>query len=132
MAKRWVRIEKRLEKRYNIPMRAILSFTGAPTQDLKTLNISSCGAFILTNQAKPEGTEVLMSLLMDGTTDRKLVEGDASNSKGTEVFMSQFMEAIPCKTVGARTAIKLKGVVKRSYNCGMAIRFDNQYCIDRI
>ena len=114
MQKRWERMEKRVDQRYNIPMRAFLSFTDAATQDLKTLNISSGAAFIMTNQAKPEGTEVFMSLF----------------SQGTKVFISRFMNVTPTKQAGERISIKFRGVVKRRYNFGMAVGFDNQYCID--
>ena len=129
MAKRWVRIEKRLDKRYNIPMRAILSFTDAPTQDLKILDIASGGAFIMTKQAKPEGTEVIMSLLMDATLDRQIGKGGVSKQRPTEVITSLFKDAKPDNKIGDRIWIKLKGMVKRSYNTGMAVGFNKQYCI---
>jgi hypothetical protein len=132
MEKRWQRIEKRLERRYNIPMRAILSFTDAPIQDLQTLNISSGGAFIITNQITPAGTEVSMSLFMNVATDEKIEERGAIQAKGTEVFMSQFMAAIPYKTMGERIEFKFKGVVKRNNNHGMAVCFDNQSGIARM
>ena len=132
MQKRWERMEKRVDQRYNIPMRAILSFTDAPTQDLKTLNISSGGAFIMTKQAKPEGTEAIMSLLMDATLGRQIGKRDLGKLRPTEVIMSLFNDAKPDNRIEDRIWIKLKGIVKRSYNYGMAVGFNKQYCIYRM
>ncbi len=125
-------MEKRLEQRYNIPIRAILSFTDAPTQDLKILDISSGGAFIMTKQAKPEGTEVIMSLLMDATLDRQIGMRGVSKLRPTEVIMSLFKDAKPDNKIGDRIWIKLKGMVKRTYNYGMAVGFNKHYCIYRM
>ena len=130
--KRWVRIEKRLEKRYNIPMRAILSFTDTPSQDLKISDISSGGAFIMTKQAKPEGTEVIMSLLMDATLDRQIGKRDLGKLRPSEVIMLLFNDAKPNIRIEDRVWIKLKGMVKRSYNYGMSVGFNNQYCMYRM
>jgi hypothetical protein len=126
------RMEKRLEQRYNIPIRAILSFTDAPTQDLKILDISSGGAFIMTKQAKPEGTEVIMSLLMDATLDRQIGKRDLGKLRPTEVIMLLFNDAKPDNRIEDRIWIKLKGMVKRSYNYGMAVGFNKLYCIYRM
>ncbi len=126
------RMEKRLGQRYNIPIRAILSFSDAPTQDLKILDISSGGAFIMTKQPKPEGTEVIMSLLMDATLDRQIGQKALSKTKPTEVIMSLFKDAKPDNRIENRIWIKLKGMVKRSYNYGMAVGFNKQYCIYRM
>ena len=79
----------------------------------------------MTNQVKPEGTEVFMSLFMNVATDKKMEGGGAIQSTGTEVFMSQFMDARPYKKIGERIAFKFKVVVKRNYNYGMAVCFDN-------
>jgi c-di-GMP-binding flagellar brake protein YcgR len=84
-------------------LRAILAFTEAPRQDLKTVNISSGGAFLLTDQALAEGSEVFMSLIMAATPD----EQDRKE-----------------------IAIKVKGKVKRRDNYGMAVGFDKRYCFD--
>jgi hypothetical protein len=132
MQKRWERMEKRSELRYNLPIRATLSFTDAPTQDLKTLNISSGGAFIMTKQAKPEGTEVIMSLLMDTTLDRQIGTGDLGKLRPTEVVMLLFNDAKPNIRIEDRIWITLKGMVKRSYNYGMSVGFNNQYCMYRM
>lgn len=103
MGHRWERVEKRLDQRYNIPLRAILSFRDAPSKDLKTVNISSGGAFFTTHQAIAEGSDVFMSLFMDDKADRQ-------NRKVI--------------------AIKLKGQVKRRDKDGMAVGFDKPYCFD--
>ena len=129
---RWEGMEKRLEQRYNIPIRAVLSFTDAPSLDLKISDISSGGAFIMTKQAKPEGTEVVMSLLMDATLDRQIGNRGVSKQRPTEVITSLFKDAKPDNKIGDRIWIKLKGMVKRSYNDGMAVGFNKQYCIYRM
>jgi hypothetical protein len=96
-------MEKRLDKRFNIPLRTILAFTEAPRQDLKTVNISSGGAFFLTDQTLEEGSEV---------------------------FMSLFMAAMPDEQNRKEIAIKVKGKVKRRDNYGIAVGFDKRYCFD--
>ena len=58
-------MEKRMMERYNIPLRATVTFTGTPSQEIETLNISGDGAFFRTDQTMPEGTRFFMSLFMD-------------------------------------------------------------------
>lgn len=93
-------MERRSVQRYNIPMRALLSFSDAPTQMLKTYNISATGAFFPTDQARPEGTDV---------------------------FMSLFMHNAPDKEVRERNVAKVSGRVKRSSDLGMAVCFDHPF-----
>jgi len=113
-------MEKRVDQRYDIPVRATLSFDNAPTQDLKTVNISAGGAFFRTNEVNQEGSEVIMTIFTESTPDE-------ASPETAELFMSLFDDAIPFKDI---LAIKLKGKIVRCYNYGMAVSFDRQYCLE--
>ena len=90
-------MEKRTKKRYNLSLRAVLSFVDAPTRDLVTKDISIGGAFFETSEPIPEGTEVFLSLFpLQHPGDRP------------DQQMVEF----------------LKGEVKRSNDQGIAIEFD--------
>lgn len=93
-------MEKRSVHRYVIPMRALLSFSDAPTQMLRTRNISAEGAFFITDRTRPQGTNV---------------------------FMSLFMNTAPGKRVRDRNVVKVRGTVMRRSAYGMAICFDQHY-----
>ena len=73
-----------------------------------------------------------MSLLMDVTLDRQIGKRGLSKLRPTEVITSLFKDAKPDNRIEDRIWVKLKGVVKRSYNYGMAVGLNNQYCIDRM
>ena len=90
-------MERRLMDRHNLQMKAILSFPDTPTKQCTTLNISGNGAFIMTDQARPVGSRIFISLLT---------------------------EAKPDKQIKKKTVIKLEGSVKRTTNYGMAVCFD--------
>lgn len=120
MGTRWERIEKRVDRRFSIPVRTIVSFTNASTQDLKTFNISAGGAYFKTNHPNQEGAEVYMTLFTEETPDR-------TNLVGPDIFVALFDEAIPTQEM---LAIKLKGKVVRSYRDGMAVRFDRQFSLE--
>ena len=92
-------MEKRSVQRDKIPMRALLSFSDAPTQMLKTRNISAGGAFFVTDRARPEGTAV---------------------------FMSLFLHTAPGKQVRDRNVAKVRGKVMRRSDYGMAVCFDQR------
>ena len=93
-------MEKRAMQRFNLSLKAILSFTDAPTRELETKDISSGGAFFETPETMPEGTRVFISIFPiehdDHRLDRPMVE-------------------------------YLKGVVTRCDRDGMAIAFDRQH-----
>lgn len=92
-------MERRLKSRHNMPVKAIVSFTDTTTQEFKTLNISGDGAFLITDQAKPEGTRV---------------------------FMSLFVETGPNKMIKKKAVVKVEGTVKRCTSYGMAVCFDHR------
>lgn len=93
-------MEKRTVQRFNIPLRAILSFANAPAQDLKTKDISVGGAFFETEKTVPEGTKVFLSIFPlnheDGRPDLQVVEN-------------------------------INGEVRRQSNRGVAVCFDRQH-----
>ena len=89
-------MEKRLTDRYNLQMKAILSFTDTSTKEARTLNISGDGAFIMTSQIKPVGSKIFISLLVD---------------------------AKPDKQIKKKTVIKFEGTVRRTTTYGMAVCF---------
>jgi len=119
MGMRWNRMEKRVDRRYDIPVRALLSFSNAPTLDLKTANISAGGAFFRTDRTSPEGTEVLMTLYKEQLPDENNPEGHGLFPPicETEAISSQSM-----------SIVKLKARIVRSYKDGMAISFDRYCC----
>ncbi|MCK4837403.1 MAG: PilZ domain-containing protein [Desulfobulbaceae bacterium] len=87
-------MEKRMTERYNIPLRAIVTFTGAPRQEIETLNISGDGAFFMTNQTMPEGTRFFMSLFMDDIPAKNpvvMLEGTVKrrSTSGMGVYFDQ-------------------------------------------
>ena len=92
-------MERRLKNRHNIPAKAIVSFSDATSHEYKTLNISGDGAFLVTDQPKPVGTRV---------------------------FISLFMDIRPEKMKLARKPIKIDGFVNRRSTDGMAICFDHR------
>ena len=96
-------MEKRTKQRYNLSLRAVLSFADAPTRDLKTKNISIGGAYFETDEIMPEGTEVILSLFPihrdNDSPDRQKVE-------------------------------YLEGEVRRCSEGGMAIAFDELHHFD--
>ena len=92
-------MERRLKSRHEIPMKAIVSFAGTTSHEYKTLNVSGDGAFLITDEAKPVGTKVLMSLLMDTRPDN---------------------------LTRKRKVITIRGKVKRRNQYGMAICFDQR------
>jgi hypothetical protein len=96
-------MEKRLLDRYNLQMKAILSFTNTTTKEARTLNISGDGAFIMTSQIKPVGSKIFISLLFD---------------------------AKPDKQIKRKTVIKLEGTVRRTTIYGMAVCFHPCQCDD--
>ena len=55
-------MEKRTMQRFNLSLKAILSFANAPTRELRTKDISIGGAFFETYDPMPEGTRVFLSL----------------------------------------------------------------------
>jgi len=114
MGMRWARMEKRVDKRCNIPLRAVLSFVDAPTIDLQTSNISAGGASFVTDQTCLEGNEVFLTLFKKATLGK-------SDNQGTEAFMSLFNEAISFEDM---LAVKFKARIVRCYNQGMAVCFD--------
>ena len=91
-------MERRLTGRYNIPLRALVSFSDDPTQEFKTRNISAGGVLFITNETKPSGTRV---------------------------FMSLFPDAMPGKRTREKTGVKIEGTVKRCSSTGMAVCFDD-------
>lgn len=113
-------MEKRLDRRFDIPVRALLSFSNAPLLDLNTANISAGGAFFRTDQAGPEGTEVLMTLFKEEGPDENKLEGQGLFPRlcETEAISSQAM-----------STVKLKARIVRSYKDGMAVSFDRYCCI---
>jgi hypothetical protein len=114
MGMRWDRMEKRVDRRYNIPLRAILSFSNGPTRDLETANISAGGAYLATDQTNPEGSEVYMTLFADKDAEK-------SDPSGIGVVTSLFDEALP---FGDMLAIRLKGKVVRRTELGIAVSFE--------
>jgi len=114
MGMRWARMEKRVDRRYSIPVRAVLSFVDAPTQDLRTSNISAAGAFIETDHTCLEGTEIFMTLF-------KGAELDESGIEGSEAFKLLFKEAMPFENM---LTAKFKARIVRCFNRGMAVSFD--------
>ena len=92
-------MERRLKGRHNIPMKAIVSFIDATSHEYQTLNISGDGAFLITDQPKPVGTRV---------------------------FMTLFLDIEPEEMKPASQPVKLKGFVNRRRNYGMAICFDHR------
>ncbi|MCA1765342.1 MAG: PilZ domain-containing protein [Desulfobulbaceae bacterium] len=111
-------MEKRVDRRFDIPLRALLSLSNAPTLDLKTANISAGGAFFRTDRASPEGTEVLLTLFKEELPEENNPEGPGVSPTvcETEAISSQSM-----------SIVKLKARIVRSYKDGMAISFD-RYC----
>ncbi len=96
-------MEKRLTDRYNLQMKAILSFTDTQTKEARTLNISGDGAFIMTSQIKPVGSKIFISLLVDAKPDEQIKR---------------------------KTVIKLEGTVRRTTIYGMAVCFHPCQCAD--
>lgn len=94
-------MEKRLTDRYNLQMKAILSFTDTTTKEARTLNISGDGAFIMTSQIKPVGSKIFISLLFD---------------------------AKPDKQINKKTVIRLEATVRRTTIYGMAVCFHPCQC----
>jgi hypothetical protein len=93
-------MERRLMDRHNLPVKAVVSFTDATSQECKTLNISGDGAFLITDKPKPVGTRLFMSLLMD---------------------------ARPDKLIKKKSVIKLEGTVRRLTSYGMAVCFEHRH-----
>jgi len=95
-----IAMERRAMQRFNLSLRAILSFNNAPTRELQTKDISIGGAFFKTHDTMPEGTRVFLSLFplphKDQRPDHKTVEN-------------------------------LSGKVRRRNNHGMAICFDTPH-----
>jgi hypothetical protein len=93
-------MEKRTMQRFNLSLRAILSFANAPSREMKTKDISIGGAFFETYDPMPEGTRVFLSIYplhhLDDRPDSETVEN-------------------------------LNGEVRRRTINGMAIRFDSQH-----
>ena len=93
-------MEKRTMQRFNLPLRAILSYAHAPAEDLQTKDISVGGAFFETDKTMPKGTRVFLSIFPlhheDGRPDLQVVE-------------------------------KIYGEVRRQSNHGMAVCFDRQH-----
>ena len=93
-------MEMRTMQRFNLSLRAILSFANAPTRELKTKNISVGGAFFETYEPMPEGTKVFLSLFplphADNRPNHQIVEN-------------------------------INGEVRRNSSRGMAICFDKQH-----
>ena len=55
-------MERRMMERYDIPLKALLSFTDAPSRELTTTNISEGGVYFETDSVLPIGTEVYLSI----------------------------------------------------------------------
>ncbi len=49
-------------ERYDIPLKALLSFADAPSRELTTTNISEGGVYFETDSILPVGTEVYLSI----------------------------------------------------------------------
>ena len=87
-------------QRFNLSLRAILSFTNAPTRELQTKDISIGGAFFETHDTMPEGTSVFLSLFSLSHKDHR---------------------------PDHQTVENLSGKVMRRNNHGMAICFDTPH-----
>jgi len=87
-------MERRLKSRHEIPMKAIVSFTSTTSHEYKTLNVSGDGAFLITDKAKPVGTRVLMSLLMDTRPDNLTKKRKVITIRGTVKHLNQHGMAI--------------------------------------
>jgi len=92
-------MERRLKSRHNIPMKAIVTFDDTTSHEYETLNVSGDGAFLITDKAKPIGTKVLISLIMES------------------VLKNQDKE---------KTAITVEGTINRCTSHGMAVCFDRR------
>jgi len=107
-------MEKRIDQRYDIPLRAVLSFTDAPTRDFETSNISAGGAFFKADHPCLEGSEVFMTLFREAASDE-------TDPEGGEAFMSLFDEAMSYENM---LAVNFKARIVRCYNNGIAVSFN--------
>ncbi len=95
-------------------MRAILSFTDAPTQYLEIMDVSSGEAFIMTNRLSRKEPKLPSPCSWMLRLTGRL--GGRSKLKPIEVIMNLFKDVKPDNKIGDRIWIKLKGVIKSSYN----------------
>lgn len=93
-------MERRLARRRNIPVRAIVAIPDAPPQQFEAMDISADGAFLITNQPLPTGTRI---------------------------FMSLYIPPIPEKQVAEETLVETEGTVTRHSSAGMGVCFDHRH-----
>ena len=93
-------MEKRLAKRYDIPLRALMYQRDDHPQTLKIRNISAGGLLCGIGIPIPEGTDV---------------------------FISLFMNAVPNKQNHERNVVKVKGKICRRSESEVAVSFDRPY-----
>ena len=92
-------MERRLKSRHSIPMKAIVTYDDTTSHEYETLDVSGDGAFLITDKAKPVGTKVLMSIIMDSWPNNQEMK---------------------------RKAITVEGTVNRCTSHGMAVCFDRR------
>ncbi len=93
-------MNRRLARRRNIPVRAIVSIPDAPPQQFETMDISADGTFLVTNQ--PLAT-------------------------GTRVFMSLYVPPLPEEHIEEETVVEVEGTVTRRSSEGMGVCFDHRH-----
>ena len=96
-------MERRTMERYELPLKALLSFANAPSRELTTTNISEGGVFF---------------------------ETDAIFPVGSEVYLSIFPSSLKNWPIDQRQIVRLQGRIHRRNEHGVAICFYEHPCFN--